>query len=274
MCLISSMESMYIESPQNRHVKNLVKLRDRKHRNRQDKFIIEGLRELEHAIDANYPVITIYYCPELFPSESHSQFLNKLISHKSFQLVRMHVSAFTKSSFREGPDGLIGVSEAKEINLSQLELKEDSTLLVLEGIEKPGNLGAIIRSAEGSGVGAILLNNCLLDIYNPNAIRASQGLLFRLPIIDVETNYLQQWLKDNQFVSIATTPNTNNCYSDHSYTKRTALLMGSESHGLSNEMLNQADHLINIPMKGYADSLNVSVATAICLYEINRQKSC
>jgi TrmH family RNA methyltransferase len=185
----------------------------------------------------------------------------------------MHSSAFSKSSYREGPDGLIALSEAKEISLSGLELAEDSTLLVLEGIEKPGNLGAIIRSAEGAGVAAILLNNCLLDAYNPNAIRASQGLVFRLPIINVETEYLLQWLKDHQFVSVATTPDAENYYSKQSYTQRTALLMGSESHGLSEKWLNQADRLIKIPMKGYADSLNVSVAAAICLYEINRQKS-
>ena len=113
----------------------------------------------------------------------------------------------------------------------------------------------------------------MLDAYNPNAIRASQGLVFRLPIINVETDYLLKWLKEHQFVSIATTPKTDNCYSKQSYSQRTALLMGSESHGLSEKWLNQADYLINIPMKGHADSLNVSVATAICLYEINRQKA-
>ena len=258
------MESMYIESPQNNHVKNLVKLRDRKHRNRQDKFIIEGLREIQHAIGSNYPVVTIYYCPELFPSESHSQFLGDLKAKGSPQCIRMHASAFSKSSYREGPDGLIALSEAKEMSLSMLKLKENSTILILEGIEKPGNLGAIIR---------ILLNNCLLDAYNPNAIRASQGLVFRLPIINVETEYLLKWIKEHQFVSIATTPKTDNCYYKQSYSQRTALLMGSESHGLSEKWLNQADYLINIPMKGHADSLNVSVATAICLYEINRQKS-
>jgi len=267
------MESNYIESPQNTHVKNLVKLRDRKHRNRQDKFIIEGLREIEHAIESDYPVITLYYCPELFPSELHAQFLETLQNDSQLQLIRMHSSAFSKSSYREGPDGLIALSEAKDVSLSTLKLKEDSTILVLEGIEKPGNLGAIIRSAEGAGVDAILMNNCLLDAYNPNAIRASQGIVFRLPIIHVESDYLCQWLKDQQFTSVATTPNTDNCYSKQSYTHRTALLMGSESHGLSEKWLNQADILINIPMKGYADSLNVSVATAICLYEINRQKS-
>ena len=264
---------MYIESPQNNHVKNLVKLRDRKHRNRQDKFIIEGLREINHAINSGYPVTTIYYCPELFPYNSHAKFVEKLQTNPDLQLIRMHTTAFSKSSYREGPDGLIAISEAKEMSLSMLKLEENSTLLILEGIEKPGNFGAIIRSAEGAGVAAILLNNCLLDAYNPNAIRASQGLVFRLPIINVETDYLSQWLKEHQFVSIATTPKANNCYSEQNYAKRTALLMGSESHGLTDTWIDQADHLISIPMKGHADSLNVSVATAICLYEINRQKS-
>ena len=266
------MESIYIESTNNKHVKNLVNLRDRKHRNRQDKFIIEGYREIEHAINAGYPLKTLYFCTELFPSESHSLLIQRLRINSKIQLIRMHASAFSKSSYREGPDGLIALSEAKEMDLSTLELKEDSTLLILEGIEKPGNFGAIIRSAEGAGVDAILLNNCLLDTYNPNAIRASQGIIFRLPIINVETEYLCKWLKNNEFIIIATTPNTQNSYSKQFYNGRTALLMGSESYGLSEKWLNQADHLINIPMKGFADSLNVSVATAICLYEINRQK--
>ena len=269
------MDTAYIESPQNNHVKNLVKLRDRKHRNRQDKFIIEGQREIEPALASDYTVNTLYYCPEYFNSDSASLLIERIKKNteQTNATIRMHPKAFSKCSLREGPDGFIALSEAKYSQLDAIELKETSTLLILEGIEKPGNLGAIIRSADGAGVDAIVLDNCSLDCYNPNAIRASQGLLFRKPIVSVEHDYLITWLKKQQFTTVATSPRAELSYSEQSYPTRTALVMGSESHGLSEKWLGSAERLINIPMLGAADSLNVSVATAICLYEIMRQKT-
>jgi len=269
------MDTAYIESPQNNHVKNLVKLRDRKHRDRQDKFIIEGLREIEHALDSDYTVNTLYYCPEYFNSNSASLLIERIKkdTEQTNAIIRMHPKAFSKCSLREGPDGFIALSEARHIQLHTIELKESNTLLILEGIEKPGNLGAIIRSADGAGVDAIILDKCSLDCYNPNAIRASQGLLFRKPIISVEHDYLVTWLKKQQFTTIATSPRAKLSYSEQSFPNRTALVIGSESDGLSEKWLGSSERLISIPMLGVADSLNVSVATAICLYEIMRQKT-
>ena len=269
------MDTAYIESPQNSHVKNLVKLRDRKHRNRQDKFIIEGQREIEHALNSDYALTTVYYCPEFFSSESATQMIERL-KRKTGELstlIRMHPKAFSKCSLREGPDGFIAISQTKHNRLDDLKLKDKSTLLILEGIEKPGNLGAIIRSADGAGVDAIILDNCMLDCYNPNAIRASQGLLFRMPIFSVDHDYLMTWLKKEKFTSIATSPRAKLSYFNHSYPSKTALVMGSESHGLTDKWIAESDSLMKIPMLGSADSLNVSVATALCLYEIIRQRN-
>jgi TrmH family RNA methyltransferase len=268
------MEESYIESLQNNHVKNLVKLRERKHRNRQERFIIEGHREIKHAIDAGYSIETLYYCPELFPNDLHTQFLDQIkSSQKLLRRARMHPSAFSKASLREGPDGFIAVSEPKSHSLEQLNSKDPSTILVLEGIEKPGNLGAILRSADGAGVDAVFLIDCLLDIYNPNAIRSSQGLVFQIPIIEVALKTAIEYLRRSSFEIIASSPHANLIYHQAHYSKKTALLMGSESTGLSQEAFSMVDTQIQIPMHGQADSLNVSVATAICLYEIKRQKN-
>jgi len=265
------MEETYIESHQNNHVKNLVKLRERKHRNRQERFIIEGLREIKHAFDSEFQLLTVYFCPELFPSTSHERFLKHLRTDKDTSLIRLHTSAFDKASQREGPDGLIAIAEPTDSNLDAITLEDKSTVLVLEGIEKPGNLGAIIRSADGAGIRAIFMLNCLIDPYNPNAIRASQGLVFRIPIISIQESVLFNWLKENAFETIATSPSADKAYNEVNYTQRSALFIGSESKGLSQRCLSQVAQKIAIPMKGEADSLNVSVATAICLYQINQK---
>lgn len=268
------MEESYIESLQNNHVKNLVKLRERKHRNRQERFIIEGHREIKHAIDAGYCIETLYYCPELFPNDLHAQFLDRIKSSQELlRRARMHPSAFSKASLREGPDGFIAVSEPKSHSLEQVKSEDPSTILVLEGIEKPGNLGAILRSADGAGVDAVFMIDCLLDIYNPNAIRSSQGLVFQIPIIELELKTAIEYLRRSSFEIIASSPHANLIYHQAHYSKKTALFMGSESNGLSQEAFSMVDTQIQIPMHGQADSLNVSVATAICLYEIKRQKN-
>lgn len=266
------MEEAYIHSRQNEQVKNLVKLRERKHRTRQERFFIEGLRELGHALTAGVEVEVIYFCPECFPSEAHSSFIDSQRRAGSTQLVRMSEDAFSKAAFREGPDGLIAIARLQGHSLSELSLPEHPLLLVLEGIEKPGNLGAILRSADGAGANAVLLVDCVLDCYNPNAIRSSQGLIFALPVVNVERAQLLEWLQARGIQAVATTPDTQSLHWDVDYTRPTALFFGSESHGLSDYWLDQAEQRIRIPMAGQADSLNVAAAAAVCLYEAQRQK--
>jgi TrmH family RNA methyltransferase len=143
---------------------------------------------------------------------------------------------------------------------------------VLEGIEKPGNLGAILRSADGAGIDAVILVDCVLDLYNPNAIRSSQGLVFALPIVQTERVALRTWLEKKRIKICASTPETTLLHWDIDLRGPTALFMGGESDGLSDYWLEQAREKIRIPMQGRADSLNVAAATAVCLYEARRQR--
>jgi TrmH family RNA methyltransferase len=267
------MEEAYIQSRQNEQVKNLVKLRERKHRDRQERFLVEGLRELGHALEAGFEVETIYFCPEYFPSEAHSEFIEKLRREARVNLLRMSEEAFSKAAYREGPDGLIGIARQQGSSLGDLNLPKAPLLLVLEGIEKPGNLGAILRSADGAGADAVILVDCVLDLYNPNAIRSSQGLVFALPVVATTRDQLLTWLEDNHIQRIATTPDTESLHWDVDYTQATALFLGSESDGLTDYWLEKVDARIRIPMAGQADSLNVAAAAAVCLYEAQRQKA-
>ncbi len=266
------MEEAYIQSRQNEQVKNLVKLRERKHRDRQERFLVEGLRELGHALGAGFDVETIYFCPEYFPTEAHGEFVDTQRRNGKIPLIRMSEEAFAKAAYREGPDGLIGIVRQQGSHLRDLKLPAAPLLLVLEGIEKPGNLGAILRSADGAGADAVILVDCVLDLYNPNAIRSSQGLVFALPVITTSRDQLRQWLVENNIQTIATTPDTESLHWDVDYTHPTALFFGSESHGLTDFWLKQANARIRIPMAGRADSLNVAAAAAVCLYEAQRQK--
>ncbi len=267
------MEEAYIQSRQNDQVKNLVKLRERKHRDRQERFLVEGLRELGHAIGSGYDVETIYYCPECFPSDAHETFIDETRRNNAQPLVRMSEDAFSKAAYREGPDGIIAIAKQQSHSIHELELPAAPLLLVLEGIEKPGNLGAILRSADGAGADAVILVDCVLDLYNPNAIRSSQGLVFALPIVSTEQADLAKWLSEREIQSVATTPDTENLHWDIDYKKPTALFFGSESDGLTDFWLTQTNERIRISMAGRADSLNVAAAAAVCLYEAKRQRS-
>ncbi|HKK17826.1 MAG TPA: RNA methyltransferase [Opitutales bacterium] len=266
------MTEPYIQSRQNDQVKNLVKLRERKHRDRQERFLVEGLREIGHALGAGYKVEDLYYCPEFFPADAQASFITKVRQEDSLRLIRLSEDAFRKASLREGPDGLIAVARQAANALSRLKLPADPLLLVIEGIEKPGNLGAILRSADGAGVDAVILVDCVLDLYNPNAIRSSQGLVFALPIVQTQRDALQQWLDEKAIKICASTPLTALHHWDVDLRGPTALFMGSESDGLSDYWLTKAHEKIRIPMEGRADSLNVAAATAICLYEARRQR--
>jgi TrmH family RNA methyltransferase len=266
------MTEPYIQSRQNDQVKNLVKLRERKHRDRQERFLVEGHREIGHAIGAGFEVEDLYYCPEFFPGENHASFISEIRKQGRLQITRLSEDAFRKASLREGPDGLLAVARQQANVLAQLKLPKDPLLLVLEGIEKPGNLGAILRSADGAGVDAIILVDCVLDLYNPNAIRSSQGLIFALPIIQTQRETLRGWLGQQNIKSCASTPDTSLLHWDVDLRGPSAIFMGSESDGLSDYWLQYAGEKIRIPMQGRADSLNVAAAATVCLYEARRQR--
>ena len=236
------------------------------------RFVVEGLRELRQALQAKFELETLYYCPDFFSSQDHSNFIDQIRRKNTLPLIRMSKEAFSKATFREGPDGLIGVGQQQTHSLHDFNPGQASLLLILEGMEKPGNLGAILRSADGAGADGIILVDCILDPYNPNAIRSSQGLIFSRPIIHTEQAILAEWLKQKGIQTVAVTPGAETLHWNLCFRRPTALVFGSESDGLTDYWVNQADSQIRIPMSGHADSLNVAAAAAICLYEARRQR--
>ncbi len=266
------MEEEFIQSRQNPRVKNLVRLRERRQRERQGRFLVEGLRELGHALAAGVEVEEIFFCPECFPSPAHGDLIDSVRRKGAVRLSRMSAAAFEKASLREGPDGLLGVARTPTRTLPDLTLPARPLVLVLEGIEKPGNLGAILRSADAAGVDAVILADCVLDLHNPNAIRSSQGLVFALPVAAAASGEVADWLRAKGIRSFATTPGAQGTLWETDLTGPAALLLGGESDGLGPFWQEAADTRIRIPMAGRADSLNVAAAAAVCLFEAQRQR--
>lgn len=260
-----------ISSLQNPRVKNLVKLRDRRHRDATRQFLIEGYRELTRALAREVPVRQLYFSPEWFLGDNEDDLIKaaEAVGAEAFQLSK---AAFQKCSYRDRPDGLLGVADQRRISLHDLELSASPLLLICERIEKPGNLGTLLRGADAAGVEAVILCDPVTDIFNPNVVRASTGVLFSVPVVVSGRDELVQFLRKKKIRTAATTPHTDLIYTNANLRGPLALLMGSEQYGLSGEWLAAADIKVRIPMAGQADSLNVAMAAVITLFEAVRQR--
>jgi TrmH family RNA methyltransferase len=254
-----------INSPHNKRLKKIIDLKKSSYRKKFNLFLLEGKRELERAVLSGFIVESIFLCSDLTGINQ----LNGIEKEKIFNLDKKN---FSKISFRENPDGFLGILQKKNYLLNYLQPTINSFYLIIESIEKPGNLGAILRTAEAAGVDAVIINDEKTDIYNPNVIRSSQGSLFSIKTVISSKEITMQWLKKNKIVSFAATPHTHVDYLACDYNYPLAIVMGSENIGLSHEWLNFADKKIKITMRGIADSLNVSVATGIILFEVLRQR--
>ncbi len=262
-----------IQSRTNPRVLNLVKLRDnRAHREEQGRFIIEGYRELTRALDAGRRVEELYYCPERFRRpEAHA--LVERLRASGATLLRLGDGAFDKAAYREGPDGLLAVARTWHYALADLKLSERPLLLVAEAVEKPGNLGALLRSADAAGVDALICCDPVVDVFNPNAVRASQGALFYVPVVVASPEQTRDFLASRGIAAVATTPYSEINYWDLDLRQPCAILMGSEKDGLSPFWLEGGTLKARIPMAGLSDSLNVNVAAALTLFEALRQRA-
>ncbi|WP_293914756.1 RNA methyltransferase [Deinococcus sp.] len=253
-----------ITSLQNAQLKRLVRLRDRRERLREGAMLIEGARELARALSGGVVPEMVYTCPELFSADAHDLPLSTL---PTTQLSR---AAFEKVSGREGPDGVLALCPLLSRPLP--EPGPQATVLVLDGLEKPGNVGALLRTADGAGAHATLLVGDGLDLGNPNLIRASQGSLFTQPTAALPEQDALKWLRERDFTLLACTPHAPQTYWNAPLTGRLALLLGTEHAGLSDFWAQAADLSVSIPMQGTADSLNVATAGALILYESLRQR--
>lgn len=263
---------MIITSLQNPTLKTAINLWDKKYRNRRGLFIVEGLREIERALSCGFEVSEVYYCTSVMNSQTKSILDQKLKSISS--ITELDEKCFAKLAMKSKTDGLIIVFKQKHLKLDDLYLGEKPLLVCVENLEKPGNLGALLRSCDGAKVDALVVLENNMDIYNPNVIRSSLGTLFSVPVVSCFNEEFKNYLKAKEIKSFAAILAEDTLkYTECDYTQSTALLLGSEAYGLSDFWKKNADCKVMIPMLGIADSLNVSVAGAVLIYESLRQRA-
>lgn len=265
-------EAELITSLQNPRVKNLVKLRDRRARNQQGVFIAEGYRAISRAMEKDVIPQEVYFCPDCFLGENEETLLAQARS-RGAALFELSKHAFEKVAYRDRPEGLLAVIEQWNYTLDELTLSDPPFLLIVESIEKPGNLGTILRSADAAGVDAVICCDSVTDLFNPNAVRSSTGVLFSMPTVSASTDEVIEWIRAKGIRTAATTPHTDIVYTDTDLRGPLAIVMGSEQFGLSEKWLTHCDTKVLIPMAGQADSLNVAMATLITLFEAVRQRN-
>jgi RNA methyltransferase, TrmH family len=259
-----------VTSPANPRLKSLVALRRRRHRDEAGQTLVEGYEELALALDAGVHPIALYFCPEL--QAAGQEGLLDGAAAAGAELVQLSRSAFEKVAYRESPDGWLAVVPAVGTDLAGLRPGPDPLLLVCEAVEKPGNLGAILRTADAAGVAAVLAADPVTDWGNPNLVRASKGTVFAVPVASAGGPELLGWLRERGIAVVAATPHTDVAYTDVDLTGPTAIAVGTEKEGLSPAWLRAAEHRVMIPMAGRANSLNVATSAAIITYEAVRQR--
>lgn len=267
-----------ITSPSNPRVKDLVGLRRRRTRDAERAVLVEGVEESLLAVEAGATVRALYYCPDLMPGgdawDGPATGLVDRVRAAGAETVRLSRSAFERAAYREGPDGILLVTGAVERSLEELgELFGDAPLvLVSQGVEKPGNLGAMLRTADAAGVSAVVAADPVTDWSNPNVVRGSKGTVFAVPVASASTVDTLAWLRERGIRVVATTPDTETLHTDVDLTGPVAILVGTEKQGLTEEALEQAHLRVRIPMRGAVNSLNVATAAAVVLYEAVRQR--
>ena len=251
-----------LTSPSNPKIKRLLALQQKSSARREaGLFVVEGQRELQHCIDAGFEIDSVFYCPDFFSGQ--------IAAEKKFEVSR---PVYEKIAMRESTEGVIAEVRTKERRLEELALPERPLVVVLESVEKPGNLGAVLRSADAAGVDAVLFCDPLTDLWNPNLIRASIGAVFTVPCVACSSAEAIAFLKARGIRILTAQLQDSSLYYDCDMTVGTALVMGTESTGLTDAWREAADAHIRIPMLGRLDSLNVSVSAAILLFEAVRQR--
>jgi len=266
------MSAEKISSLQNPRIKELVRLRDRRPRDEAGVFLVEGYREIRRALEKQVPLRELYFAPDWFLGENESALIEQARAAGA-QLFELTKDAFAKVAYRERPDGLLAVAPQWRRALADLPLPAVPFLLVVEAIEKPGNLGTILRSADAAGCNAVIVCDPVTDLFNPNVVRASTGVLFSVPCVVGESSAVLAWLREKKIRTVATTPAATTPYCNADLRGPLAIVMGSEQYGLSEFWLKNADLPVRIPMAGQADSLNVAMATIITLFEAVRQRT-
>jgi len=261
-----------ITSRQNPRVKGAVRLRDRRHREKQGRILIDGARELSRAISAGVRMLEVFVCEPLCTGDDARRLLGAL-NECDAEILPTTEEVFEKLAFGQRSEGVLGIAEMPSASLRDLVLPERPLVAVLERVEKPGNLGAVLRSADAAGVSAVIAADPRTDLYNPNAIRASLGTIFTMPVCAAGSEETRRWLRRRQLAVYAARVDASIPYTDSDYRGPTAVVLGSEAEGLSEAWSGDEVTAVRLPMRGVADSLNVSVAAAVLFYEALRQRS-
>lgn len=259
-----------ITSPQNQRIKDTAHLREKSARRERGVFVVEGAREIDRALRSGFELEELFLAPDQFSTEAKELLKEHKLPDRN--MVEVTEPVFAKLAMRENKDGLFAVFKSRVVGLKDLKPRQNMLLVVLETVEKPGNLGAVLRTADGAGVDAIIVLDPRCDIFNPNAIRASVGAIFSVPVVECSAQEFLEYCKKNKIKLVATTPHTETFHYTANLSQSVAILMGSEAFGLSPELMDQSDIKIKIPMRGIGDSLNLSVAAAIVVYEALRQR--
>jgi TrmH family RNA methyltransferase len=260
-----------ITSLKNERVKAAIRLRKRAVRDELGLFLIEGYRELLRAVDAGRAVRELFYCPELFLGENEQALIDRIAAGGATVLGTTQ-SVFEKLSYRDRPDGLLAVTEQQKCGLQDLSQGDIPFFVLAEAIEKPGNLGTILRSCDAAGVDGLVVCDRCTDIHNPNVVRASVGTLFTVPVAEEEGKKTLEWLREKGIKIVAATPSAERAFTEVDLSGPIAIAVGTEQLGLSKLWMDAADIQVRIPMAGTADSLNVATATTLLLYEVVRQR--
>jgi len=258
-----------IASLQNPRIKQIVQLSKARERREVGLVAMEGAREIGLAIDAGYQPETLYVCPEIYAKSEYPELIRRIPQQKQIEITPV---IFEKLAYREASDGLIALIKPKNHSLQCLKLPENPFIIVLEAVEKPGNLGAVLRTADAAKADAVIICDPSTDIYNPNAIRSSVGCIFTVPIGICSSQEAFRWMKDKGIKSFAAELRASSWYHECDFRGASAIVMGTEADGLTDFWLENVDSRIKIPMRGKIDSLNVSVSTAILTFEAMRQR--
>ena len=257
------MRTETVTSAANPKIKHLLRLQEKsKLRKEEGVFVIEGRRELEHCLEGGFRIRTLFLCPEIAGA----------VDFAADSCIEIPEVLYSKLAYRESTEGIIAVVECKPLTLSELSLGENPLVMVLESVEKPGNLGAVLRSADAAGADAVIVCDPLTDLYNPNLIRASIGAVFTVPTLAASSSEVISFLKERGIRILTAQLQDSSLYYDTDMRSGCAIVMGTESTGLTDQWRQAADAHIRIPMLGRLDSLNVSVSAAILLFEAVRQR--
>lgn len=257
-----------ISSVQNPFIKSLVQLQEKaKARKQTGTFLIEGQREISLALKGDYTLQTILFVPEIIDYNTIQNFVSQNVEY-----IEITKEVYQKLAYRDTTEGVLAIAETKSLSLSDLKLSNNPLLLIAESIEKPGNIGAILRTADAANIDAVIIANPKSDLYSPNVVRSSVGCLFTRQVATDTTENVIAFLKQNNINFYSATLQNSTSYHTQNYTLPTALVVGTEATGLTQPWRDQSTSNVIIPMQGEIDSMNVSVAAAILLFEAKRQR--